>query len=379
MIEPAAAPGYGELGGLAARFIAPPFSVLDARQGYWQERRRRWLGLGLRSELGRDGDLLNLERIASKKVFGVYEAPSARQLRPGGNWRSDGGLFGTNGQPEMRQKILGQFRRSYPAGPPADGLWGGPAPLESGPVSVGSSIFDPVLCELVYRWFAPPGGAVLDPFAGGSVRGIVAAMLGHPYTGIDLSAAQVEADRSQGDLILPPDAPRPRWINADAREIPDAIPAGEEFDLVFTCPPYFDLEIYSDDPRDLSNAPDFAEFLTSMELILHRAAARLRDGRFAVIVVSEIRDRQGYCRGLVPGTIEVAHAAGLRLYNEAVLINAGGTLSLRVGRYMEASRKLGRAHQNVLVFLKGLPPRGWSYDRPEPPSPQLALWPEAVA
>ncbi len=38
----------------------------------------------------------------------------------------------------------------------------------------GTSIFDPVLCELAYRWFCPPGGLILDPFAGGSVRGIVA-------------------------------------------------------------------------------------------------------------------------------------------------------------------------------------------------------------
>ena len=42
---------------LAERFIVPPFSVLDARQGYWQERKRAWLALGIQSELGR-GDLL---------------------------------------------------------------------------------------------------------------------------------------------------------------------------------------------------------------------------------------------------------------------------------------------------------------------------------
>ena len=41
----------------------------------------------------------------------------------------------------------------------------------------GTSIFDPVLCELVYRWFCPSKGKILDPFAGGSVRGIVAAHL----------------------------------------------------------------------------------------------------------------------------------------------------------------------------------------------------------
>ena len=38
---------------LADRFLVPPFSVLDARQGYWQERKRQWLALGIQSELGR--------------------------------------------------------------------------------------------------------------------------------------------------------------------------------------------------------------------------------------------------------------------------------------------------------------------------------------
>lgn len=40
---------------LSDRFLVPPFSVLDARQGYWQERKRQWLALGIKSELGRGG------------------------------------------------------------------------------------------------------------------------------------------------------------------------------------------------------------------------------------------------------------------------------------------------------------------------------------
>jgi hypothetical protein len=38
---------------LADRFGVPPFSVLDARQGYWQARKRTWLAYGIQSELGR--------------------------------------------------------------------------------------------------------------------------------------------------------------------------------------------------------------------------------------------------------------------------------------------------------------------------------------
>jgi len=42
-------------GELRRRYVIPPFSVLDARQGYWQARKRAWLALGIQSELGRGG------------------------------------------------------------------------------------------------------------------------------------------------------------------------------------------------------------------------------------------------------------------------------------------------------------------------------------
>ncbi len=50
---PTEATGDGEHQSLAERFGVPPFSVLDARQGYWQDRKRAWLALGIQSELGR--------------------------------------------------------------------------------------------------------------------------------------------------------------------------------------------------------------------------------------------------------------------------------------------------------------------------------------
>ena len=56
--------------------------------------------------------------------------------------------------------------------------------------AASNSIFDPVLCEVLYNWYSPAGGVVLDPFAGGSVLGITAEMLGRHYIGIDLSERQ---------------------------------------------------------------------------------------------------------------------------------------------------------------------------------------------
>lgn len=42
---------------LGDRFLIPPFSVLNAREGWWQDRKRAWLSIGIQSELGR-GDIL---------------------------------------------------------------------------------------------------------------------------------------------------------------------------------------------------------------------------------------------------------------------------------------------------------------------------------
>jgi hypothetical protein len=215
----------------------------------------------------------------------------------------------------------------------------------------GTSIFDPVLCEVAYRWFSPQGGTVLDPFAGGSVRGIVASRLGRRYVGVDLREEQVEANRAQAQAIC--GDPQPVWIVGDSRQLEELAP-GLAADFVFSCPPYGDLERYSDDPRDLSTL-DYAEFLAAYREIVAKACAALLEDRFACFVVGDIRDEAGAYRGFVSDTIAAFRDAGLRLYNEAILVTSVGSLPIRAGRQFSSGRKLGKTHQNVLVFLKGDP------------------------
>lgn len=38
---------------MSDRFGIPPFSVLNAREGWWQDRKKAWIALGIQSELGR--------------------------------------------------------------------------------------------------------------------------------------------------------------------------------------------------------------------------------------------------------------------------------------------------------------------------------------
>ena len=291
------------VGNIADRFLIAPFTVLNAREGWWQERKRAWLSLGIKSELGRD------------------------QASPGGSPRpaTDYGVSHARG----------------------DGSGHSLQDTEA----TGTSIFDPVLTELVYRWFCAPGHHVLDPFAGGSVRGIVASKLGRRYTGVELRANQVMANRGQADVVLGVDDIQPSWIIGDSQSIMETC-ADVRADLIFSCPPYADLEIYSDDPADLS-AMTYEDFLTAYRAIIERACKLLKPDRFACFVVGDVRDKHGNYRDFVGDTVQAFRDAGLHLYNEAILVTAVGSLPIRIGKQFSATRKMGKTHQNVLVFLKG--------------------------
>lgn len=98
-----------------------------------------------------------------------------------------------------------------------------------------------------------------------------------------------------------------------------------------------------------------ADFLKAQGEIIAQAVARLRPNRFAVWVIGDVRDEGGFFVNLPGLTVEAFEAAGARFYNDAILVTAVGSLPIRVGRQFTAARKLGRTHQNVLVFCKGDP------------------------
>lgn len=223
---------------------------------------------------------------------------------------------------------------------------------KTGGVASGNSIFDPVLCELMYKWFCTPSGKILDPFSGGSVRGIVAATLGYDYTGIDIRPEQVDENQRQWEAYAKKGNINPTWICGDSTNSNDI--AKGQYDMVFSCPPYADLEKYSDDPNDISTM-EYDTFIPAYTTIIKNAVSMLKQDRFACFVVGDIRDKQGFYRNFPGDTIKAFQDAGAKLYNYGILITAGGSLALRAGSIFSKSRKLGKTHQDILVFYKGDP------------------------
>lgn len=268
-------------GKLEDKFVVPPFTILDTRQGYWRARKAVW-----------------------------------RQLIQD---------FG-----ESRENKL------------ADGATNVMATINS-----GVSLLDPVMAELVCRWFGLQGGKAFDCFAGDTVFGYVAATLGMSFTGIELrwEQASLNNERVQGMSA--------RYICDDGQNVAKHI-ARESQDLLFSCPPYYDLEVYSDLPNDASNQGTYEEFLEILRNAFNGAVQCLKQNRFAVVVVGDIRSKEGFYYDFVGDIKRMFKEAGMPLYNECIIVEPIGTLPQRVARYMR-NRKVGKCHQNVLVFYKGNP------------------------
>lgn len=276
---------------LADKYLMAPTSVLNTRDPKWQELKRKWFKLGIKSEIGRNSTTGNTKDMTLLAQRGKSKAWSASSNQS------------------------------------------------------GISIFDPVICEIVCKWFGKCN--VLDPFAGGSVRGIVANYLGFKYTGIELRQEQVDSNREQALDILPINN-QPQWYVGDSEKIlDDLIP---KYDLLFSCPPYMDLEVYSDLPDDLSNMPDNV-FISKYESIINKSCNKLVSGGYAVFVVGDLRDKKGYQKDFTGITKQAFAKAGMKLYNELIIVNPVGSKAMTMELGFK-NGKLGKVHQNIYVFVK---------------------------
>jgi DNA modification methylase len=258
-------------------FVVPPFSVLDTRQGYWNDRKKHW-----KTIIGDDG--------------------------------------------ESREGTLSESE------------------LMSG-INNGVSILDPVLAEIANRWFTPDNANTFDCFAGDTVFGYVSSYLGHNFTGIELRKEQADLNNQRCKGL------KAKYYCDDGRNVCNYLEPNSQ-DLLFSCPPYFDLEVYSDLENDASNQKDYISFIKILETAFTNAISCLKENRFAFIVVGDLRNKNGAYYNFPQTIKDIFLAAGCVLYNELVLVEPLGTLPQRVGRYM-GTRKIGKCHQNILVFYKG--------------------------
>ena len=300
------------------RFIVPPFSILDTRKGYWQDRKKKWHDI-----IGDMGESRNDTLVTSLEIKykDLYQRTREHRKELGLSFKEYIDKYVSQEDLEKEQaKIVAQ----------------------------GVSILDPVMAEIVCRWFGQENGKAFDCFAGDSVFGFVSAYLGNDFTGVELREKQAALNNERVEGM------KARYICDDGQNVAKHIEP-ESQDLLFSCPPYFDLEKYSDLPNDASNQGSYEGFIKILENAFTGAVSCLKQNRFAAICVGDVRDKNtGFYYDFCGDIKRIFKENGMRLYNEIILVEQTASTALRASRYMD-SRKVAKTHQHLLVFFKGDP------------------------
>ena len=291
------------------RFGQAAASVLNARQGRWQERKRAWVALGIQSKIGRTEDGLVFGRWTNCRI-------SWRAAKPNG---SPGGSSKKQQPTSCGNRTRRQRRRSGGAGVPPPGeieISTKPAGRYPGPAS---AVPRP-RCELALPMVQPAGRRDLDPFAGGSSCAGSSPSAERAYHGFDLRPEQIEANAAQAEAILTAESDAPvvpalrRWPGPPGRR------RGRRGRLRVRLPAARRSGGNTAPTRATFRTWRGRDFLTAYRAII--ASLRMARGRIASPVSWSARcaTRLVLYRDFVGETVAAFQAAGLGFYNEAILV-----------------------------------------------------------
>ena len=213
-----------------------------------------------------------------------------------------------------------------------------------------ASVLDPVACEVILRFCMPTNGKrVYNPFGGGVQFGFVAADYGYEYIASEIRQNQCDANNKICSHLKG----SATWIKSDSSIYsPDG-----EFDLMFTCPPYYKVEEYLDydgKPPDgeLNSIPTYEQFRDTLFAGYKKGLEKLKDNCFFVVMTGDSRDKDGGYYGCEAEHELFFKDQGLHIYNKITYLECEFTRLAHAKRTLDY-RKFPKREQKILMFYKG--------------------------
>jgi DNA modification methylase len=208
------------------------------------------------------------------------------------------------------------------------------------------SVFPIPLAEwILMRYAGEKGSTVLDLFAGGPPRAVATSIMDYKYTGVDVRLPAIEENIEKLTEFGLVD--NVTYVHGDARDV--AI--DEQFDFGFTCPPYYDLEIYSDQDDDMSNFVSYEEFDAGMFQAAENYFKHLKPGALCAIVIGQFRDKKSNLVDFRGDTVANFTSVGFNFFQDIILIKSFGSAAVRAAQTWKG-RKLIPRHDYLLMFEK---------------------------
>jgi hypothetical protein len=205
------------------------------------------------------------------------------------------------------------------------------------------STFAAPLVEWVLLRYAPSGSRILDAFSGGPPRAVVSSIMGYSYVGFDIRSEQIEENQQTLSALELTGA---EFVLGDGRFLEGDYGL---FDCALTCPPYHDLEKYSNRSDDMSNMRSYEEFNAGMALCAEAHRRHMKPGAFVCIVVGPIRGKSGELIDLPAHTVQNFREAGFIYWQQIILSKNFGSAAKRSTNAWKG-KKLVPIHEILQIF-----------------------------
>jgi DNA modification methylase len=214
------------------------------------------------------------------------------------------------------------------------------------------SEFNPLVSQNITNFWSDEGDVVLDPFAG-RTRGIVSGLTHRKYYGFEISKEVyekviqvIELGKDKFEDGFEPIIYNDDSFNLDKyKDIPDV-------DLVFSCPPYWDLEKYPSSEGQLSDIEDYNSFLERFKQIMEKSIIKLKDNGFVCLVVGDFRKNERFVSFESEVIRCLEEIKDIELWDKIILQNINhGWASKKFGS-IKHKRITAKVTEYLLVFKK---------------------------
>jgi len=208
------------------------------------------------------------------------------------------------------------------------------------------SEFHAGLAEQILRYWSMKGSVVVDPFAGRATRAVVASRMERQYEGYEISPTTYKRVTEHFKKL----GVSPKLYNNDGLFL--TFTDDEVADLVFTCPPYHDIEKYESVTNQLSDCETYEKFLKQIGYCGYHINRVLKPGAFCVWVVGDWRcPKGGGLRSFHSDLISLFTKEKLIHHDTIIMKNISPFAPLQAGK-VASKRYTSKIHEYVMVFRK---------------------------
>ncbi len=221
--------------------------------------------------------------------------------------------------------------------------------------SGGLSTFPPGLAKFIVEFYSEEGDTVLDPMCGHNSRMQVTYELERNYIGYDVSKEfmifnrkvkeQITGKGEQAAMFAPQAS-----ITLREQSSEKLVEDSDSIDMIYTSPPYWDIEYYGDEPEQLGKRKEYSEFLKGIKSIVSECYRVLKHGKYCAWNMNDFR-RQGIFYPYHCDMVKIFQTCGFCLH-DIIIVKWASSIAACFASQIEERKVVGKQHEFLIVGKK---------------------------